>query len=141
MSSFKGKPLFASGPHRFSLVEQGQSVLPALYFKVISPATLPIGLVELDVVVKGRLLATGDGALWTLRDALTAELQEAPTPGTLVGPDGRTWSDMSFLSYLEADRVDRGRVWSIGYVATFRRFGSFEYAPADLNVVGLMGRR
>lgn len=139
MSSFKGRNIFGSGPHRFAQLKQGQGTLPALYFKVISPATTPIGKVELDVVVKGRLVAASDAALWALRDAVTAELEDPPTPGTLVSNDGRSWEQMTFLSYVEADRTDRGRIRSIGYTATFRAFASFTFSASDLAVVGLVG--
>lgn len=141
MSSFKGRDIFGSGPHRFAVLRQGHQTLPALYFQVIAPATTPIGLVELDVVVTGRLVAAGDAALWTLRDAVVAELEDTPNPGTLVAGEGRSWPDMTFLSYVEADRTDRGRVRSIAYTATFRRFGSFEFQAADLKLVGVLGAR
>lgn len=140
MSSFKGHNLFGSGPHRFSQLKQGHLALGALYFQVISPATTPIGLEELDVVVKGRLVAASDAALWTLRDAITAELQESPTPGTLVGNDGRNGTQMTFLNYIESDRTDRGRVKSLAYTATFRNFRAFTYNAEDLSTVVLMGR-
>ncbi len=138
MSSFKGRNIFGSGPHRFAVGKQGQQTLPALYFQVIAPATTPIGLVELEVVVKGRLVASSDAGLWTLRDAVVAELENVPSPGTLVAADGRSWSEMTFIGYVEEDRVDRGRVRSVGYTATFRRFQSFEFAPADLKLVGVV---
>lgn len=121
MSSFKSKDLFGSGPHRFAQGKQGQFMLGALAFDVFSPATVPLGLVELDVLVTGRLIAGSDAALWQLRDAIVAEFEESPTPGTLVGNDARTWTGMYFIAFVEAQRTDRGRLRSLAYTATFRR--------------------
>jgi len=120
-SSFKGVDLFGSGPHRFALGRQGQLMLTRLYLGDISPGTIPIGLRELDVIVAGRLVAASESALWTLRDAFVAQLEESPTPGTLIDPHGRTWADMTFIDWREGDRTDRGRVRSMAYVAVFRR--------------------
>jgi len=121
-SSFKGKNLFGSGAHRFRVGEQGESTLPSLYFDNVDSSSVPIGLIEFEVTVTGRLAAASDAALWVLRDAITAELAHPPVPGALVDHTGRTHAGMSLLRYEEADRVDRGRVISLGYVANFRRF-------------------
>lgn len=122
-SSFKSLALFA-GPHRFAIGRQGQLVVSELVLGGFGPATYPLGLVELEVVVTGRLVAASEAALWALRDAMAAELIDPPTPGTLVDSHGRTWSDMSFHSYAEGDRTDRGRERSIAYEARFRRFNT-----------------
>lgn len=122
MSSFKGKNIFGSGPHRFAQLRQGHLLLTSIQFDIWQPGSAPAGLIELDVAVTGRLVASGDAALWALRDAVVAELEETPSAGTLVGEDGRVWSGMTFVRWEEAERVDRGRVVSLGYVATFRRF-------------------
>jgi len=76
---------------------------------------------ELDVIIVGRLVASGESALWTLRDAVKAQLAHPPTPGTLIDLYGHTWTNMSFLTFQEMDRVDRGRVWSVAYKAIFRK--------------------
>lgn len=122
MSSFKSKDLFGSGPHRFALGKQGQLNWANTRFDVFDPGTIPLGLLELDIIVKGRLIAVSEFALWTLRDAVTAELINPPTAGTLIDSTGRSWTNRSFVEYTEADRVDRGRVWSVGYTAVFRRY-------------------
>lgn len=121
-SSFKGVDLFGSGPHRFTLGRQGHLVIPDVSFGIFEPGSFPYGLVELDVIVTGRLVAASDAALWVLRDAITGAFEDEPTPGTLVDLQGRAWNTMSFIRYEEQETVDRGRVVSIGYVATFRRF-------------------
>lgn len=79
-----------------------------------------LGLLELNVTVEGRLVAGSESGLWTLRDAVTAELADPPTAGTLVDNGGRTWTNMTFISYTET-AVSRGRAWSVGYMAVFRR--------------------
>ncbi len=97
-------------------------MLTDLSFGITGPGTYPYGLLELDVLVTGRLVAANDAALWVLRDAIVGALQPFPTPGTLNDLHARSWTGMSFIRYEEQETVDRGRVVSLGYVATFRRF-------------------
>lgn len=130
-STFKSLSLFA-GPHRFAVARQGQLIISDLALGGFGPNTYPLGLVELEVVVTGRLVASSEAGLWTLRDALTAQLLDPPSPGTLVDAHGRTWEGMSFHSYTEGDRTDRGRVRSIAYEARFRRFASLSLTPPPL---------
>ena len=82
---------------------------------VCPPAAANVGEINAEAC------GVSDSALWTLRDAVTAQLIDPPTPGTLIDEHGRTWMGMSFVGYVEEDRVDRGRVVSIGYEAVFRR--------------------
>jgi hypothetical protein len=107
-SSFKGNDLFGSGPHRFRQGRQGQVMMSWIALGTIQPGTVALGLTELDVIVTGRLVAASEAGLWTVRDAVVAELQEVPTAGT-------------FIDLREGDRTDRGRVWSMEYVAVFRK--------------------
>lgn len=120
-SGFKGKALFASGPHRFAMGRQGEVVATDFALGAPGPGTYALGLAELDVVVTGRLVAASEVALWVLRDAVTAELIHPPTAGTLEDGHGRAWTGMSFWRYEEGE-VERGRVWSVGYTASFRKF-------------------
>lgn len=120
-SSFKSKNLFGSGPHRFGQGRQGQLMVSWISLGQTQPGTVALGLTELDVVVTGRLTAASESALWTLRDAIVAELQETPTTGTLVDQHGRAWTGMTFIDYRELERTDRGRVRSVGYAAVFRK--------------------
>ena len=124
-SSFKGHDLFGSGPHRFAQRRQGQVMLSWIQLGSTQPGTVPIGLTELDVVVVGRLIAANEAALWTLRDAIVAEFEESPTPGTLLDLHNHQWTGMTFIDYAEADRTDRGRLWSLAYTATFRRIRQY----------------
>ncbi|MCC6427207.1 MAG: hypothetical protein IT435_10350 [Phycisphaerales bacterium] len=120
-SSFKGKNLFGSGPHRFWRGRQGQMLIPDVELGSYTPKSNPFGLVELEVIVRGRLLAGGESALWELRDDIADELLDPPTAGTLIDLTGRSYADMSFVRFDEAQRTDRGRVYSLAYTARFRR--------------------
>jgi len=121
-SSYKTLDLFGSGPHRFALDKQGLLVILDFNLNGYTSNTFWLGLYELDVIVTGRLVASSESALWTRRDAVTAQLIDPPMAGTLVDLHGRTWTDISFIKYEEGDRVDRGREHSVEYMATFRRF-------------------
>jgi len=120
-SSFKAMDLFGSGPQRFSCGKQGELTLPGYLSGGSGSGTTLLGLLELDVVVVGRLAATTEAGLWILRDAIAAQLTDPPTMGSLTDAHGRVFTDMSLVWYQEQDRVDRGRVWSVGYKALFRR--------------------
>ncbi|QOJ00590.1 MAG: hypothetical protein HRU70_08835 [Phycisphaeraceae bacterium] len=121
-SSFKGLDMFGSGPHRFAVGRRGQFVVSGPALGVWTPETYPLGLVELEVVVKGRLVSSSEAGLWAQRDAVVAQLLNPPTRGTLIDHHGRAWTQMSFITYEEGDRTDRGRARSVGYTAVFRRF-------------------
>lgn len=126
-SSFKGLNLFGSGPHRFSIGKQGPFVFSLSALGSPSAESVASGLIELDVTVKGRLVAASDTALWALRDAITAQLLDPPIAGTLIDTHARTFADMSLISLVEGDRTDRGRAVTLAYAALFRRF---THAPA-----------
>jgi len=123
-SQFNSLSLFSSGPHRFAERRHGQVPLPGPLQDPPIPGSTPLGLGELDVVITGRLIAANDAALWTLRDAITAQLTDPPTPATLEDHHGHQWEDMSFLDFKPADRTDRGTQISLAYSATFRRFNA-----------------
>lgn len=124
-SSFKSLDLFGSGPHRFAVGREGQATSSELFLPTPAPGTRYHGLVELRIVVAGRLFAATEAALWALRDAITAELLDPPAPGTLVDQHGRSWADMSFVAFIPQDRTDRGREFSLGYEARFIRFREY----------------
>ena len=121
MSAFRGIDLFGSGPHRSVMLRRGVQTVFYADFNVGTPGTGPIGDLELAVVVRGRLVAATESALWTLRDAVTAETAFARGSGVLVDTRGRSFADVWFVRYEEFGTVDRGRVWSLAYEATFRR--------------------
>lgn len=120
-SSFKGLNLFGSGPHRFARSTQGQLLIADIQLGSFTPKSNPFGLVELEIVVRGRLVASSESALWTLRDAITAQLQDPPAKGDLIDHTTRTYTDMSFVRFDEGPKTDRGRAYSLPYTARFRR--------------------
>jgi hypothetical protein len=122
-SQYNALPLFTSGPHRFAERRHGQVALSELDQSAPGPGSTPLGLGELDVVIMGRLVAPDDAALWTLRDAIIAELVDPPIAAALEDHHGHQWEDMSFLEFKPADRTDRSSAGvSLAYTATFRRF-------------------
>ncbi|MCC6659577.1 MAG: hypothetical protein IT437_01695 [Phycisphaerales bacterium] len=124
-SSFKGLDLFGSGPHRFALRKQGELVVPELSLGSAISGSLYLGPLETCVVVTGRLVAASDAALWALRDAVTAELLDPPAPGTLIDHHGRTWTDMSFITFEPEGPTDRGRLVTLAYTAVFLDFRTY----------------
>jgi len=122
MSSYKSANLFGSGPHRFSLATQGNDVVPNYVVSLPGSGSTSLGVLELDVIVEGRLIAASESALWTLRDAITAEITNPVAPGTLIDEHARSWPDMCLITYEELGPTDRARTHSIPYRATFRRF-------------------
>ena len=125
-SSFKGIDLFGSGPHRFVAGRRGLYAVP-LSVVADDPTVAGsswFGDLEAEVHVLGRLVAPSEAGLWALRDAIAAQADSTstPVPGTLIDLHGRSWSSVSLYRYEETGPVDRGRVWSVGYAARFRRF-------------------
>ncbi|CAG0953147.1 hypothetical protein PHYC_00310 [Phycisphaerales bacterium] len=120
MSSFKSLDLFGSGPHRFSLGPRGQLVTIDFFGGGSGGGSTAQGLIDAIITVRGRLVASTESALLTLRNAVFAQLQATPTPGTLIDNHAHSWTGMSFVRYAESGPTDRGRVWSIAYEATFQ---------------------
>lgn len=121
-TTFNGLPLFASGPHRVVHMPIGEAVLPNGVLNPVNPGSTPIGPIELEIEVRGRLIGASEAALWALRDAIAAQLTHPPAVGTLQEPGGRSWSSMSFVLFTVGGPTDRGRTWSIAYAARFVRF-------------------
>jgi hypothetical protein len=122
MSSFKSLNLFGSGPHRFRFARQGYLVTLDLFNGGSGAGSTSQGPLELDIFVRGRLIASSEAALWTLRDAIRAQIVASPVAGTLVDSAGRSWTGMTLTNYVEHDRRDWNRVFSIGYEVQFRQF-------------------
>ncbi|MBN4052714.1 hypothetical protein JYU07_00360 [Roseiflexus sp. AH-315-K22] len=124
-SSFKAKDLFGSGPHRFEVMPEGVFVVSNTDIEGMPTAgSTALGQVELEVHVVGRLVAASDAALWSLRDAITAELvypTPAGTAGSLVDLNGRTWTGMKIIAFEPTGLTDRGRQVTLGYRAVFRK--------------------
>lgn len=122
MSSYRGLDLFGSGPHRFSFPRRGQLVILDFQLGFSGAGSTAMGLLETDVIVRGRLVAPSDAALWTLREAIIGQIDDPPAPGDLIDHRGRVFSGMSLITFEEEDRTDRGRTVSVAYRAVFRRF-------------------
>jgi hypothetical protein len=120
-SSFKGEDLFGSGPHVFTLGVQGRRVVS--YGAVTGDASIEgsfeSGDQELRISVKGRLVATSESALWSLRDAIAAEAAFGVSAGDLIDHHGHTHSGVKLLQVEWDGPVQRGRVLSVGYEAMF----------------------
>lgn len=121
-SSFKSQNIFGSGPHRFRVLAEGELIIPNSRLNPLQPGSTAVGPLELTIEVTGRLVATTEAGLWTLRDTITAMLTHPPVVGTLVDQHSRSWTGVSFVRFQTGDRIDRGRTVSIPYVATFMRF-------------------
>lgn len=124
--TFDGNALFSSGPARWAVRPRGIESQPRwrLTGNSTDSGTLPIGQVELEIVVTGRLVAATEAALWALREAVADAARFVDGPATLVDDRGRSFANMWFIDYTEADRVDAGRVWSMGFTASFRDYGA-----------------
>jgi len=122
-SSFKGQNLFGSGGHRFVNRRMGRRVvsLSAVSGDPSVPGTFESGDWEVWVEVRGRLVASSDSALWSLRDNILDEAKFGVSAGTLRDEQGHQWTGMRFLTYEEVGPTQRGREVSVGYVAVFGR--------------------
>lgn len=122
-SSFRGADLFGSGPHRFQEGRRGFLVLPDASSSLPTTRNLAYGTFELQIFVRGRLVAASESALWALRDTLVST-QAANQAGDLVDLNGRTWATMVLIRVEWGEHTDRGRRVSLPYEARFQRFGT-----------------
>lgn len=120
-SSFKGVDLFGSGPHVFEVGRQGRRVvsISAVSGDPSAPGSFESGDYELRVTLRGRLVASSESALWSLRDAIAAQAAFEVSAGELIDQHGRSWDDVKLFQVEWSGVVDRGRVLSIGYEALF----------------------
>lgn len=121
-STFSGQSLFNSGPHRFDVGSAGRYLTAPLRGSNAFTYTRDDAKRELEIVQSGRLVATSESALWSLYDAVRAHA-EAPTKATLVDHSGRSWTNMTMVSFDLLGPVDRGRVYSVSYRVRYLRFG------------------
>ena len=124
-SSYKNLDLFSSGPHRFHERRRGQTLATELSLGIPTSGTRYLGPLELSVEVRGTLIAGSEAALWTLRDAITAQLLDPPAPGALKDHHNHQWTDMSFVRFEPEAPVNRGRQWSLAYRALFIDFKTY----------------
>lgn len=124
MSSFKGEDLFGSGPHRCFVGRRGYVVTPNAFEPGGGPGSGIRDTRELDIWVRGRLVASSEAALWALREAIAAEFTDPAAEGTFVDTAGRAFNKMTMIRYVEEEVRDRGRVFSMGYEVQLREFGA-----------------
>ena len=126
-SMYNGAALFDSGPHTFVMQRYGQTeVTPGTSPTLQSQPQakwLQLGLVQLSIAVRGRLVAASEEDLWTLRNALSGAITSTPSTGTLEDGNGQSWPNMWLVRYEEKGPVEIGRTWSISYEAVFRKVG------------------
>lgn len=120
MSSYKGLDLFGSGPHRVGMVRHGNLTTVAHFEGGTGAGSSSHGVFDVEIVVRGRLVAASEAALWTLRSAVRAQVAHPVSRGTFIDNAGRSWSDMSLIRYAEGPERDFGRTWSVAYEARFR---------------------
>lgn len=121
-STFAGKNLFNSGPHRFITGRMGRLTRGPFSTPLDLPYTTDEEVRELFVVQHGRLVATSNQSLWTKIDLIQTEA-EAITTGSLIDHHGHTWTGMTFIRFEPSKWIDRGRTFSLAYEALYIRFG------------------
>ena len=123
-SSFNSLDLFSSGPHRFLPGPSGEQLIhrTARCDPDLQSGTQAVGPLDSTVLVRGRLVADSDAALWSLIEAITAALTDPPTTADLIDLHAHTYAGMSFISFIPTAPTDRGRQISLPYEARFTRF-------------------
>jgi len=119
-SSIDGQTLFGSGPERFVVTPVGSLFVPPLSINEVQTSTTIFGDLELWIVQTGRLIADDDDGLWDQIDAIRAPAEAALT-GTLVLPNGRSFTGMSLLRFKPESAFDRGRTVSVAYRVDYIR--------------------
>lgn len=116
--TFDGSGMFTSGPARFVDGWLGQGFDYPRSGNNSTGFFATSGVLARGVTQTGRLVATTSSALQAFIDTIKATA-EAETTGDLVSPDGRSWEDITMLRIRFDDRVDRGRVFSVGYTIDY----------------------
>lgn len=130
-SRYKDLDLFGSGPHRFRERGRGQTLATELSLDVPTNGTRYLGALEPIVEVTGRLAADDEAGLIALVDAVRAQLLDPPAPGALEDHHGRRWTSMSFVTFEQGDRIDRGRRVTLAYRAVFIDFKVYPQGDGD----------
>jgi hypothetical protein len=123
VSSIAGQSLFESGPQRFAVRRVGTLFVPPLTVDAFQTTINVVGPIELRVVQTGRLLAPDDDDLFDQIEDIRAQC-EAQLTGVLIDNNGNSWTDMTLLAFTPGEKVDRGRVVSVGYRVDYARLAS-----------------
>lgn len=103
------------------MTRRGFLLAPDFTSDVPTPVFFEYGAYEWKILIAGRLVASTESALWTLRDAIQTSL-DVKGLGTLVDLHGRSWLEMFFSRLTWGEETDRGRRVSIEYMAEFHKF-------------------
>ncbi len=124
-SSFNSLDLFSSGPHRFFVGPMGSQLVQRSLLDLANAGRQPVGPLDGDATIRGRLIASTDADLWSIIDAITAQLTFPPTAADLIDLHGRTFKNVSFISIELLAPFDRAREISVPYEARFTQFGAW----------------
>ena len=123
-SSFNSLDLFSSGPHRFLPGPTGDQLIERAALDPTQSGTQAIGPLDATVLIRGRLVAESDAALWSLINAIATSLTDPPTAADLIDTHAHTYSGMAFISFKPTGPIDRGRQISLPYEANFIRLSA-----------------
>jgi hypothetical protein len=119
-SRFKGDDLFGNGPHVFVVRREGRRVIPLSALSDPSvEGSSEFGDYELRVEVRGRLVSGTESGLWSQRDDIVSEGASGNSAGTLEDHHGHDYEDVSLFWFEPTGPIERGRVYSLPYVALF----------------------
>lgn len=118
-SSFQGVDVFEDAVQRFQEVPRAVQLLENARIDPTSAGTVPTGLMNLRVIVRGRMRATTEDALWRKCEQVSSLATFPVTTGRLEDGHGRGWDDMGLVSVTFGETIDRGREVSVAFVATF----------------------
>ncbi|MCK4874169.1 MAG: hypothetical protein KAS72_15710 [Phycisphaerales bacterium] len=121
MSSYDGEDLFSSGPHRFTAASTRMRVHEAEAPGVDGARLVMLGRGAKRIVQTGRLVADTTDDLLDLRDAITQRCDGRAA--VLVDSRGCTHEHMVIERFDTAERVDVGRVASLGYEISYVEAG------------------
>jgi hypothetical protein len=121
VSSYDGQDLFGSGPHRCSVAHR-----PGRVQVIDAPGVGGARLVHLGrgaktLALTGRLTGADKAELLTRCAAIEAVMDGRAA--TLIEPDGTPHDHMVLTAFEPSERIDRGRVCSLTYRATFVEAG------------------
>lgn len=120
--TYNGVALFGSGPQRAVEETRGNLVVPYIASGIEVAGSRALGLLEVGVAVRGRLVASSAAGLHGLIDGIASRITDPAGVGTLVDTRGRVYVGMSLVRVEWGERVESGTSVTLGYEARFVRF-------------------